>query len=489
MKYTANFKIDFNKLPHRGKFLDWNNMIGMKVYFQNNNEIDYFTIKHIEAINNNRSRLRIHTNYHGFDSYISQGCFLNSNLSVITGKMVFGYKYNLGDVIDNRIEIIDRKRVKQGVNTYRRYKYRCKICGNIDWAIESVLVSKKIICNVCTGRKVLIGFNDIPTTAPWMVKYFQGGYDEAKLYTRSCSKRLLFKCPDCGRIKSNLMSINQLDQRRNIGCACGDGISYPNKFMYSLLEQTGLSFINEYAPDWIKPKRYDFYIPDKELIVEMDGGLGHGKSVFKKSKVSLEDTMNRDKEKDLRAIKHGLRVIRIDIEASEYDFLKDKIIEKDIFSKEELNRVNFEDCDKFACGNLVKYVSEKYEKLKPINSHELANELKMPQSTIHGYLIKGASLSMCSYDGKKYANELKKYHTKKIVCFDKDYNVVKIYDSRKNIEKELNIFGSSISACCSGKLKSAGGYLWKRYDDVKDFLYDKERLIKYFNLFQKGQVA
>ena len=43
------------------------------------------------------------------------------------------------------------------------------------------------------------------------------------------------------------------------------------------------------------------------------------------------------------------------------------------------------------------------------------------------------------------------------------------WDSTKDIERELKIHHSHISKCCKGKLKTAGGYVWK-YERRNDLL-------------------
>jgi len=417
-KYKTNYKIDFDSLPHRGKsgkFLKWDDMIGKKVNFlDSDNKEDYFLITNIVP-NPTKNRLKIYTDYHGYNSHITQGNFLLSQISVVIGRKKFGYKYNVGDVIDSRIQILDRESIKMGINKYHRYKYECKICGNVDFVAEQTKKKKKIICNVCKGFKVRIGFNDIPTVEPWMVKYFQGGYEEAKKYTCNSNKKIFFKCPDCNRVKKNKISILQLHQRKSIGCSCGDGYSYPNKFMFKLLEQIGIEFINEYSPEWISPKRYDFYIPSKKMIVEMDGGIGHGKTGYL---LDPEKTKNIDKYKDSKAIEHGLNIIRIDASKSNKEYISRKILESKIFSENELSNVDFDKCDEFTCINPLKYTCEEYEKLKPISCHDLSKILKMSFSTTLCYLNRGKELNICSYNGSQYMSNLHCLHIRQY-CYDK----------------------------------------------------------------------
>ena len=82
------------------------------------------------------------------------------------------------------------------------------------------------------------------------------------------------KCPDCGYIKK--MSFMNL-VNKGFGCnECSDGIKYPNKFMMELLKQLKVEFECEYSPEWIKPKRYDFYIPSKKILIEFQGKQHYG---------------------------------------------------------------------------------------------------------------------------------------------------------------------------------------------------------------------
>lgn len=54
----------------------------------------------------------------------------------------------------------------------------------------------------------------------------------------------------------------------------------------------------------------------------------------------------------------------------------------------------------------------------------------------------------------------------KIIQFSKNNELIKIWDSSKDAGDFLGIFSTSITACCKGKRKSAGKYIWKYYGDV-----------------------
>lgn len=50
--------------------------------------------------------------------------------------------------------------------------------------------------------------------------------------------------------------------------------------------------------------------------------------------------------------------------------------------------------------------------------------------------------------------------------YDKENNLIKRWDSMMDIQRALGIQASKISMVCSGKRKTAGGFLWRRCEEV-----------------------
>lgn len=63
--------------------------------------------------------------------------------------------------------------------------------------------------------------------------------------------------------------------------------------------------------------------------------------------------------------------------------------------------------------------------------------------------------------GKKYGAINGKKRSIPILQFSKDGELVKEWPSLSEAECQLGIAGSSICACLKGRLKSAGGYIWR----------------------------
>lgn len=63
---------------------------------------------------------------------------------------------------------------------------------------------------------------------------------------------------------------------------------------------------------------------------------------------------------------------------------------------------------------------------------------------------------------------LKNSMAKSVVQYTKSGEFIKIWDYIAQAEANLGVHSSSITHCCQGKYKTAGGYIWRYYDDIKD---------------------
>lgn len=183
--------------------------------------------------------------------------------------------------------------------------------GHHWYATPTSVVNYGSRCPYCAGQLPLVGKTDLWTTRPDIASLLLDPND-GYICMEFSHKKLKFQCPNCKTIFEQ--DLNHVS-KRGLSCPmCSDGISYPNKFMRNVLLQLKINFIPEYAPSWIKPKRYDFYFVhnNKPYIVEMDGGLGHGNEPpngalwFDKDKSKAIDDY-----KDMMANKHHITVIRI----------------------------------------------------------------------------------------------------------------------------------------------------------------------------------
>ena len=65
----------------------------------------------------------------------------------------------------------------------------------------------------------------------------------------------------------------------------------------------------------------------------------------------------------------------------------------------------------------------------------------------------------CNYGTR--IERMAKNHHKKVASFDKDGNLINVYDSIVDASKDRKCDTSSITKCCKGKRKICNGLAWK----------------------------
>lgn len=398
-------------------------------------------------------------------------------------------RYAVGDTIkdDNRnftiIKHFVNERISNGkIIRTNAYECKCNICNYISVKMESDISRRG--CPCCSNKVVVEGINDIPTTAPWMIPYFQGGYEEAKQYTKQSNKKIYPKCPDCGEVKKTIIKINNLYNKKSIGCACSyKGTSYPERFMMSILNQVDADYIWQFSPTWLQGKRFDFCIESLKLIIETDGRLGHGYYLWGKC-VDLNETSKLvDNWKDQMAFKHGYYVIRIDCSKSTFDYIKKNILNSELLRFFDLSKIDFTKCEKQSLHNLCKDICLYWESHQWLTCKELADIFGCATYTITRYLKNGHKVGWCSYtveNAKEKSIQKLRLHyknNKRKSIYD-DIPVIAVdnkgrkffFDSITQGSLKFGIRPSRIKDVCEHKkyYKTAGGYIWKYIDELND---------------------
>ncbi len=313
--------------------------------------------------------------------------------------------YNVGDIV-NGYEIIEQTRTYYKNNKYGVRSYTCKCLK--DGYIKKDVIESNLLkgsgCPLCSGRVIVKGINDLATTKPEMLKYIANREDGYK-YGKSSNKKVLMICPDCQNTRN--FSINQLDSLGKLPCKCSDGISYPNKFIMSFLEQLGVKFATEKRFKWLSNRYYDFYIEGYNCIIEAHGGQHYIQQTRKGARTLEEETKN-DKIKKRKALENGIsNYIVLNCSTSDREFIKDSILNSDLpkmlgFSEEDIDWLK---CDEFALGNYAKYVCELWDSGKFNTTTELCDYLGVSANAVK-YLKKGTELGWCNYDGQAEARKV-----------------------------------------------------------------------------------
>lgn len=89
------------------------------------------------------------------------------------------------------------------------------------------------------------------------------------------------------------------------------------------------------------------------------------------------------------------------------------------------------------------------------NENKLDNHANNLEFCTHTYNINYGNRNI------KHKNKM----AKKVNQYDLDGNFIKQWNCIIDIQREIRIWNTSISACCKGKVKAAGGYIWRYADE------------------------
>lgn len=443
-------KVFLDELPkNKGEKVDWLKCKNYRVRFIYDDIQGWIEIADVKREN---SRTILYLKYLDNDIFkMFTGHFAKCKLKELLGLINHEYNYNIEEIIkDKKRNLLILKQYHK--KEYRYYKYKCLNCGYFGDISEGNLNEGKN-CSVCSHNKVEKDINSIWATDNELVKYFVNEHESYK-YQHYSEHIIEVICPDCRTIRE--ISIASLYGNGFTCPKCGDGISMPNKIMFNILEQLiGVNaFKREHSPDWIGRRLYDFYfkLNNKEYIIEMDGGLGHGKTDNLMNGITKEESKAIDDYKDEQAKLHDIEVIRIDCDPSKFEYIKQNIL-----ANKELNRIfdlsiiDWKLVSKAIITNKMKEACDLWNNGYKIK--EISDIYKIGESTIRRYLKNGTALNMCLYDGQK---ELSESVSRKVKCIEYNLDFNSITECAEELSNMLNIKFNigNISQVCKGNRKT-----------------------------------
>lgn len=374
--------------------IDWKHSVGCDIPFEYNEIIGIVKITDY----NNRYLYVKYLDKKPFKIYnqsFSQGC-----IGMLVNAISCEFSYNIGDVIiDNKrnILIIDKYYNNKNVKCY---KYHCNKCGNEDNITEYNITNKQG-CNCCANQKLVKGINDVATTNPELLKYFVN-IEDAYNYTSGSYNKIKVKCPDCGKIKDQMMTIHNLTKYNSVNCVCSDKISYPEKFINNFLSQLQYKYIYQLGKSnvvWIRNKiRYDFAILDKSCIVEVNGKQHYENSFAFLGGRTVEEEQINDEFKKQLAKNNGIHnYIILDARKSNLEWIKKSIMNSElpVLLNFVENDINWSQCHEYALSNLVKKSCNLRNNNPNITNEEISNLLKISIKVVEKYFKTGFKLGWC----------------------------------------------------------------------------------------------
>lgn len=474
--------------------INWNKSIGYKVPFIYDNIEDKIEI--IDYIND---RSRVIISYKDKQMNIFSGSLKEGNIGKLFNKITKDFKIEIGTIFkDDKKDliIIDREYRKKSfidkegyncVHNLKWYKYECNKCSYEGWIIEYDLLKGKG-CSCCNGKTVVPEINSIWVKEPWMMN-LGVSEEDAKKYTPGSSKKIKVKCPDCGRYSNKIC--RDVFKYKTIRCACGDGFSYPEKFMANTLNQLGVEFIMQLSKTtfkWCRNYLYDFYIPSLNIIIETHGSQHYEEPSRGRS---LAEEQENDRYKEQLAKENGIgNYIVIDCRYSELEWVKNNILNSRLNELFDLSVIDWIRCEEYALKNIVKEVCEYWKnKEEWETTSDIQKIFGLSRYTVLKYLKIGNDNKWCFYNSdnsRKYgyikASQNNKNKFSKPVEIFKDNVSLGVFESASELSRQskerfgIKMIRSSISAVCVGKRKSHKGYIFKYIskEECEEYLKSQE---------------
>ena len=401
-------------------------------------------------------------------------------------KRISQYRYNVGDIIQTdkiHYEVLQQTRIgKPKYNTsVKAYRVRCRKCGYKQEYSQAQILSG-YGCGVCNGKIIVHGINSIQDLAPWMVDWLNDPQD-AYRYAPTSNVYIEAKCHDCGYTKK--IRLSNLHYRHGFKCPiCGDGKSFPQRFMTNLFLMNNVDFISQLSSknfSWVGKKRYDFYLPQYNSIVQAHG-IHHYKEM-KDFTISGEKQRIRDHKKEKLALQNGISpYIVIDFSNDEITHIKRNITQSGLLDLIGLSpdNIDWEQIYRRSAQTIIKKVCDYYERTR--DSHfNIGKKFGINHITVGRYLRKGAKLGWTTFvvgqRSGKQGLELK-YEARDpngtIICHAQSAQEIKNVISQKYL---ISISVSSIYRVVNGETDNVRGFKFSRIDkgemDHEKVLHDK----------------
>lgn len=379
-------------------------------------------------------------------------------------------------------------------------RHRCKVCGygkNGEWDPKPCNILHGDGCPVCCFPPKKIGQPPEYKNSIWaseykkLAEYYGMAEEQMKEIMPMSHKNIDIKCPNCGNIK--LITPMQLF-KTGLSCSkCSDGISYPEKFMISLLDQLHFKYQLQYSPNWADDKKYDFYIPNYNCIVETHGGQ-HYKD--QKRGRSLKEEQENDLLKENVARLNGIiKYIVLDCRESVEEWIKNSIMNSDIPNLLHFtdNDINWSKCNIDALSSKVKYAAVLWS--NGLSIGKIAKNINVNACTVTRWLKKAANCGMCDYTpekSKKRQGELMRGRTVSEESKRKNsesHKGVQTGENETKARKVIRLVDFKIYGCLNYAAQNnniSNVTMRNRCKAHKDFMYYDEWLAEQENL--KGEV-
>lgn len=359
--------------------------------------------------------------------------------------------------------------ISEYINYHKPIKCRCIKCMHT-WETypSSIFKESGVFCLACAG-KVVNNYdkrNSLYYTHPELVIHFvniQDAFEHVFNKGQREKNKFLCRCRDCGTFQEKTKGALFY----GFNCSfCGDGVSYPNKIIFKLIDELIKKYDitdveREFSPEWADGKRYDlkFCYADNGYIVEMDGAFHYMHN--KLSGITLEESIEIDNAKTKKAHDNGYTLIRINCNYKNsferFEHIKGNIEKSEISRLFDLNDVDWKAIDLYGLGSVFVSVCDEVNYKEDTSIELLMDKFLISEGAVRNYIKRGKEMGIIDkkkriknktrseiYDwyvfcGQKLANEVPfknigELSNNSLIAFGTKFNDASLYGRAKGLE-------------------------------------------------------
>lgn len=314
-------------------------------------------------------------------------------------------------------------------------------------------------------RKLILGVTDLWTTHPHIAKLLLNP-DDGYTVTYGSSKKLDWKCPDCGTPIRQKIVHNVV--RHGLSCTlCANTRSIGHRIINSILNELKIDYVCEKSFIWSERKSYDVYIDNPKCIIEINGIQHYEECGLNKlGNNTLQDQIENDNYKCALALNNGIeKYIYIDARESSIEYIVNSIKNNKQFnSLFDISHINWETVLYNALDSDICKIRDLFNSGKTVT--EICKITHYSDSVISRKLHDLTAFGFCNYTGVDEKN-------KPVICL----NTREVFINLNEAGKKYNINPNGISHCCkglrnrktAGKLPDGTKLMWLFKED-----YDKK---------------
>lgn len=225
-------------------------------------------------------------------------------------------------------------------------------------------------------------------------------------------------------------------------------MSIPEGIMKDILEQLEINFTQEVSFPWSNKKRYDFYLPEYNCIIETHGNQHYIGGFYQ----TLEEIQENDIIKEELALNNGIKFyIIIDCKQSYLEYIKKSILSSklNIILQKNLNKINWDKCYNDIILRSDKELYKEYNN-NP-NVYELCEKFDISEDYLRKKLKEGNRLGQCDY---KY------YQQQSILEINPEKNIIREYINLAEASYTTKISKDTILNSLQNKQLLLNGSIW-----------------------------